>query len=101
MPLANLGIGHFGSRLQAKGPQPSQPGATTQEGALAARSSQSYPFRAILNSSARSVILLRGVRHNNLKNFDLDLPLNQLIVITGLSGSAKSSRGFETVFAAR
>jgi len=44
-------------------------------------------------------IRLRGVRHNNLKNFDLDLPLNQLIVITGLSGSGKSSLAFDTLFA--
>ena len=49
--------------------------------------------------SAHSVIRLRGVRHNNLKNFDLDLPLNQLIVITGLSGSGKSSLAFDTLFA--
>ncbi len=52
-----------------------------------------------MKSSARSVIRLRGVRHNNLKNFDLDLPLNQLIVITGLSGSGKSSLAFDTLFA--
>src|SRR3954462_15548010 len=50
-------------------------------------------------SSARSLIRLRGVRHNNLKNFDLDLPLNQLVVITGLSGSGKSSLAFDTLFA--
>src|SRR5579862_7053718 len=50
-------------------------------------------------SSARSAIRLRGVRHNNLKNFDLDLPLNQLIVVTGLSGSGKSSLAFDTLFA--
>src|SRR5262245_4619995 len=50
-------------------------------------------------SSVRSVIRLRGVRHNNLKNFDLDLPLKQLIVITGLSGSGKSSLAFDTLFA--
>jgi excinuclease ABC subunit A len=53
----------------------------------------------MLKSSGRSVIRLRGVRHNNLKNFDLDLPLNQLIVITGLSGSGKSSLAFDTLFA--
>src|SRR5215475_12438281 len=53
----------------------------------------------MLKSSARSVIRLKGVRHNNLKNFDLDLPLNQLIVITGLSGSGKSSLAFDTLFA--
>lgn len=49
--------------------------------------------------TARSVIRLRGVRHNNLKNFDLDLPLNRLIVVTGLSGSGKSSLAFDTLFA--
>ncbi len=49
--------------------------------------------------SSAPVIRLRGVRHNNLKNFDLDLPLNQLIVITGLSGSGKSSLAFDTLFA--
>ncbi|SPE62902.1 UvrABC system protein A [Verrucomicrobia bacterium] len=53
----------------------------------------------MLKSSARPVIRLRGVRHNNLKNFDLDLPLNQLIVITGLSGSGKSSLAYDTLFA--
>lgn len=45
------------------------------------------------------VIRLRGVRHNNLKNFDLDLPLGRLIVITGPSGSGKSSLAFDTLFA--
>ena len=44
-------------------------------------------------------ILLKGVRHNNLKNFDLDIPLGQLTVITGLSGSGKSSLAFDTLFA--
>src|SRR3954449_2610489 len=53
----------------------------------------------MLKSFARSVIRLKGIRHNNLKNFDLDLPLNQLIVITGLSGSGKSSLVFDTLFA--
>ncbi len=50
-------------------------------------------------TSVRSAIRLRGARHNNLKGFDLDLPLNKLIVITGLSGSGKSSLAFDTLFA--
>jgi excinuclease ABC subunit A len=53
----------------------------------------------MLKEPAGSVIRLRGVRHNNLKNFDLDLPLNRLIVITGLSGSGKSSLAFDTLYA--
>src|ERR1041384_1003654 len=53
----------------------------------------------MVKSSARSCIRLRGVRHNNLKNFDLDLPIGNMIVITGLSGSGKSSLAFDTLFA--
>jgi excinuclease ABC subunit A len=44
-------------------------------------------------------IRLRGARTDNLKNIDLDLPRNQLIVITGLSGSGKSSLAFDTIYA--
>ncbi|MXS86326.1 excinuclease ABC subunit UvrA [Nitrosomonas sp. HPC101] len=44
-------------------------------------------------------IRIRGARTHNLKNVDLDLPRNQLIVITGLSGSGKSSLAFDTLYA--
>ncbi|MDB6173690.1 MAG: excinuclease family protein [Chthoniobacteraceae bacterium] len=44
-------------------------------------------------------IEIRGVRQNNLKGFDLDLPIGQLSVITGPSGSGKSSLAFDTVYA--
>src|SRR5262245_42378195 len=50
-------------------------------------------------SKSSAVIRLRGVRHNNLKHFDLDLPLHRLIVVTGLSGSGKSSLAFDTLYA--
>ncbi len=49
--------------------------------------------------STPAVIRLRGVRHHNLKNFNLDLPVGKLIVVTGLSGSGKSSLAFDTLFA--
>ncbi|MFP6872887.1 MAG: excinuclease ABC subunit UvrA [Verrucomicrobiales bacterium] len=44
-------------------------------------------------------IILRGVRQNNLKGFDLCLPIGKLIVVTGPSGSGKSSLAFQTVYA--
>jgi excinuclease ABC subunit A len=44
-------------------------------------------------------IQIRGARQNNLKNLDLDLPLNELIVVTGVSGSGKSSLVFDTLYA--
>jgi len=44
-------------------------------------------------------IVIRGARQNNLKNLDLDLPLNELTVVTGVSGSGKSSLVFDTVYA--
>ena len=44
-------------------------------------------------------IKIRGAKMHNLKNIDLDIPKNQLIVITGLSGSGKSSLAFDTLYA--
>lgn len=52
-----------------------------------------------MKKPAAKSIVLKGVRQNNLKNFDLELPQGKLIVVTGLSGSGKSSLAFETLFA--
>ncbi len=51
------------------------------------------------NPKRDDAIRLFGVRHNNLKNFDLEIPFGKLTVITGLSGSGKSSLAFDTLFA--
>jgi excinuclease ABC subunit A len=44
-------------------------------------------------------IVIRGAREHNLKNIDLELPRDSLVVISGLSGSGKSSLAFDTIFA--
>src|SRR6187455_1174663 len=46
-----------------------------------------------------ALIRVRGARTHNLKNIDLDIPRNRLVVITGLSGSGKSSLAFDTLYA--
>ena len=42
-------------------------------------------------------LIIRGAREHNLKNIDLDIPRDKLIVFTGLSGSGKSSLAFDTI----
>ena len=44
-------------------------------------------------------ILIKGARENNLKNIDVEIPRDKLVVLTGLSGSGKSSLAFETLYA--
>tara|TARA_R110002072_G_scaffold233478_1_gene391041 strand:+ start:52973 stop:58501 length:5529 start_codon:yes stop_codon:yes gene_type:complete len=55
--------------------------------------------RKKIGSSAIESIILRGARQNNLKNLSLELPVNKLIVITGVSGSGKSTLAFDTIYA--
>lgn len=47
----------------------------------------------------KNMISVRGARENNLKNVNIDLPRDQLVVLTGLSGSGKSSLAFDTIYA--
>src|SRR5476649_965496 len=57
----------------------------------------SEPTSAIANNDG--AILIQGARQNNLKNLTLEIPLNQLVVVTGVSGSGKSSLVFDTLYA--
>ena len=53
----------------------------------------------MVNKSEQKFIRIRGARVHNLKSVDLDIPKNKLVVITGLSGSGKSSLAFDTIYA--
>ena len=47
----------------------------------------------------RQSIVIKGARAHNLKNIDLEIPRDKLVVFTGLSGSGKSSLAFDTIYA--
>ena len=50
-------------------------------------------------AAARTTIAVQGARVHNLKNVSLEIPRDRLIVVTGLSGSGKSSLAFDTIYA--
>jgi excinuclease ABC subunit A len=52
-----------------------------------------------VNGTAGKVIAIKGAREHNLKNIDVNIPRDRLVVITGLSGSGKSSLAFDTIYA--
>src|SRR5450755_3346902 len=55
--------------------------------------------KVILEHMSQDQIVVRGAREHNLKNVDLTIPRDKLVVFTGLSGSGKSSLAFDTIFA--
>jgi excinuclease ABC subunit A len=54
-------------------------------------------FRVLFGAMAQEFLVVRGAREHNLKNISVAIPRNQLTVITGLSGSGKSSLAFDTI----
>ena len=57
------------------------------------------PTEAPARRAPRKTIEVRGARVHNLKNVSLEIPRDSLIVVTGLSGSGKSSLAFDTIYA--
>src|SRR5512147_1657828 len=57
------------------------------------------PIFPPMDHHQHKTIRIRGAREHNLKNIDVEIPRNQLVVITGLSGSGKSSLAFDTIYA--
>ena len=55
--------------------------------------------RQQMAGSSLRAISIRGAREHNLKNIDLEIPRDKLVVFTGLSGSGKSSLAFDTIYA--
>ncbi|MDO8376457.1 MAG: excinuclease ABC subunit UvrA, partial [Aquabacterium sp.] len=81
-------------RLAPEPPAPLTPAAAP---ALPAHSAPSV--RAAALPAGATHLQIRGARTHNLKNIDLDIPKHALVVITGLSGSGKSSLAFDTLYA--
>ena len=61
--------------------------------------SESKVTKMMPREQAREYIRIRGANEHNLKNISLDIPRNQLVVLTGMSGSGKSSLAFDTIYA--
>ena len=94
MPRASAGSRSTPAAVNAP---PSEPSLAA---AVPVSSRRAQPVHHQLSDdSLEDVIRVRGARQHNLKNVDLTIPRNRLVVFTGVSGSGKSSLAFDTIFA--
>ena len=95
--------GNDGGRIETEAPTSGLPGAVTAEvrgrrHGGSETEAGSAPPNGSLRRDAR-ILAVRGAREHNLKNVDLEIPRDSLVVFTGLSGSGKSSLAFDTIYA--
>src|SRR6185295_5960131 len=64
-----------------------------------ARLVRESPPRELTQAMAEDALIVRGAREHNLRNIDVTIPRDKLTVVTGLSGSGKSSLAFDTIYA--
>jgi excinuclease ABC subunit A len=83
------------NRIFVKGAREHPTGELTKKGT----SSSTFSSASSGASNLRNVIFVKGAREHNLKNIDVTIPRDKFVVITGLSGSGKSSLAFDTIFA--
>lgn len=78
---------------------PSRPYEAQPGGSGRARLPVRIAMKSKVPEAMRTTLLVRGARENNLRNVTVELPRNQLVVFTGVSGSGKSSLAFDTIYA--
>lgn len=93
-PLPNRVLSKNGGNLVD-----SEAGVKSGGGMFADQGALVHNERLLGESMPHERIVIKGARQNNLKGLDLELPLNELIVVTGVSGSGKSSLAFDTIYA--
>lgn len=98
-PKAGASDAQTASDAKTKAAEPKRAGASKSSAAALEAAFDQAAERLPAAARDQRVISIRGAREHNLKNVDLDIPRDRLVVFTGLSGSGKSSLAFDTIYA--